>query len=72
MPTFEEFGGLHHNCHMGAASGNLQAEDGTFIVEKPIMVLDPDGELLHIKNLDWDHENDCWIISLEDISDNRD
>lgn len=32
---------------------------------KSIMVLDPDGDLLFVKDLEWDPENDCWIISLE-------
>lgn len=32
---------------------------------KPIMVLDWDGELAHVKSFEFDPENDCWIISLE-------
>lgn len=63
--NFEEFGELHHDNHMMAASGNLQAKDGTFIIEKPIMVLDIDGDLIHVKGLDWDPENDCWVIFVE-------
>lgn len=62
--NFEEFSG-----EIAVVRNNIEtiASDPDFINEltKPVMIMDPDGELLHFKTIEYSVEHGCWVIYSE-------